>query len=370
MATELDISNGHAARMRYSRFKQQMEGLSLTTPTVSKVGRPKKATTTVGKSDTANKSSFKHGLTKAGKTLCDKSRGGFERTSGRSFGEQDRIDRGSESSFRRAPVSVDLARQEINVGYGYGRPDHGFAQMPIDPYLLSTSYWKPVPAEPSAFAYVLGAGNPQQQQQQYQHQHQQPQFQADHSSNSYFTHLPSAVAAPPHHGDDATMGGFNSSWPPQTIDAGFNYRSQVTQTLPQTLPRGDSVMPMNTCTPASFIGAAAIGTAVGEAVSAAAAAAVTTAPSPAPEDHEHHENCFSGCCHLPPYPPSPSLTPNFPRPDPRNDPHGDALLAPLSSFPAWTPPPPTLMHWVPIKPEPGEEGCSDDILVKVERAAR
>ncbi|OJJ86778.1 uncharacterized protein ASPGLDRAFT_23930 [Aspergillus glaucus CBS 516.65] len=42
VASQLEISNGHAARMRFSRFKQQMEGLT-STPRASK---PKKTTKT------------------------------------------------------------------------------------------------------------------------------------------------------------------------------------------------------------------------------------------------------------------------------------------------------------------------------------
>ncbi|KAL8716819.1 MAG: hypothetical protein Q9225_005881 [Loekoesia sp. 1 TL-2023] len=45
VANELDITNGHAARMRYSRFKQQMEGPTQTTrkPRVSGAPRKRKA---------------------------------------------------------------------------------------------------------------------------------------------------------------------------------------------------------------------------------------------------------------------------------------------------------------------------------------
>jgi hypothetical protein len=38
VASQLEISNGHAARMRFSRFRQHMEGI----PTVSRTARPKK----------------------------------------------------------------------------------------------------------------------------------------------------------------------------------------------------------------------------------------------------------------------------------------------------------------------------------------
>ncbi|KAI4121661.1 MAG: hypothetical protein LQ338_006239 [Usnochroma carphineum] len=41
VATELEITNGHAARMRYSRFKQQMEGTATTTRK-SKAATPRK----------------------------------------------------------------------------------------------------------------------------------------------------------------------------------------------------------------------------------------------------------------------------------------------------------------------------------------
>ncbi|KAE8356633.1 hypothetical protein BDV28DRAFT_144958 [Aspergillus coremiiformis] len=41
VATQLEISNGHAARMRYSRFKQQMEG----TTSTPRSSRPKKSPT-------------------------------------------------------------------------------------------------------------------------------------------------------------------------------------------------------------------------------------------------------------------------------------------------------------------------------------
>ncbi|KAK9590635.1 hypothetical protein V6Z92_003731 [Aspergillus fumigatus] len=45
VASQLEISNGHAARMRYSRFRQQMEGIS-STPRAS---RPRKTPTKTGK---------------------------------------------------------------------------------------------------------------------------------------------------------------------------------------------------------------------------------------------------------------------------------------------------------------------------------
>ncbi|KAL1968683.1 hypothetical protein VTN77DRAFT_1509 [Rasamsonia byssochlamydoides] len=40
VASQLEISNGHAARMRFSRFRQHMEGI----PTVPRTSRPKKPT--------------------------------------------------------------------------------------------------------------------------------------------------------------------------------------------------------------------------------------------------------------------------------------------------------------------------------------
>lgn len=42
VAKELDITNGHAARMRYSRFKQQMEGPTSTTRKPRGAGAPRK----------------------------------------------------------------------------------------------------------------------------------------------------------------------------------------------------------------------------------------------------------------------------------------------------------------------------------------
>lgn len=41
VASQLDISNGHAARMRFSRFRQHMEGIT----TVPRAARPKKPST-------------------------------------------------------------------------------------------------------------------------------------------------------------------------------------------------------------------------------------------------------------------------------------------------------------------------------------
>ena len=40
MASQLEITNGHAARMRFSRFKQHMEGTT-TTPRTPRVKKPK-----------------------------------------------------------------------------------------------------------------------------------------------------------------------------------------------------------------------------------------------------------------------------------------------------------------------------------------
>ncbi|GFF35271.1 hypothetical protein IFM61606_02844 [Aspergillus udagawae] len=49
VASQLEISNGHAARMRYSRFRQQMEGIT-STPRSS---RPKKTAAKTGKGTTS-----------------------------------------------------------------------------------------------------------------------------------------------------------------------------------------------------------------------------------------------------------------------------------------------------------------------------
>ncbi|KAH8698331.1 hypothetical protein BGW36DRAFT_357870 [Talaromyces proteolyticus] len=84
VATDLEISNGHAARMRYSRFRQQMEG----TISVSRNPKPKKAT---GRAD-SGKGDIRKGAkpSKAGDSSDKKKRFGMH-SNNKSIGNTKRV---------------------------------------------------------------------------------------------------------------------------------------------------------------------------------------------------------------------------------------------------------------------------------------
>jgi hypothetical protein len=106
VATELDISNGHAARMRYSRFKQQMEA---TTAAAPKTAKPKKTNGKAdsGKAATAAKSTKgKFASDKSGKTSASSC---SSKISGNGNSKSDGIKDGN-SKKRCAPE--DFTKQE------------------------------------------------------------------------------------------------------------------------------------------------------------------------------------------------------------------------------------------------------------------
>jgi len=76
VADELDISNGHAARMRYSRFKQQMEGIG----PLSRTAKPKKSAAGKGESSKGNRSSSSSSSTKSSKAGVSSSSSSSSRT--------------------------------------------------------------------------------------------------------------------------------------------------------------------------------------------------------------------------------------------------------------------------------------------------
>lgn len=311
VATELDISNGHAARMRYSRFKQQMEGS--TTTAVSRATKPKKAN---GKTDLGK--SVKQ--FPKGKNPYDKSKNFDDAQCGSSYGFQ--------SGLKKRPAPNDLMKPDNKMSRGYGvmatENMNNFAPPMFDPFANAASYWTPSPGtilstDTSTFPYLMSVPDVHQQKQQ-----QQP-FPVDPFANMYLGPMP-----PLHTGEDVGMS-LNQGWAPPSVNGQFNYShaNHAAQSSATT-----------TATP-SFAGA--------------------TNPS---EWNNQMDLCFSGCCQQPPpYPSMPSVYPDLPT--------GDQSRDPLLSAPPvepWVPPPPH-NQWVPIKPEPGEEGNVDDLFVKVESDA-
>ncbi|PCG90718.1 Hypothetical protein PENO1_097610 [Penicillium occitanis (nom. inval.)] len=321
VATELDISNGHAARMRYSRFKQQME--VSTTTTVSKPAKPKRANgkTDLGKS---TKQSTK------GKNPYDKSKNFDDRKCG-SGGY------GLEGSLKKRPAPDDFMKQDNKMnGGGYGvmgtEQMNSFAPVMFDHFANAASYWTPSPGtilstDTSTFPYMTSMPDLQQHKQQ----HQQQQFPVDPFANMYLGPMPQMQT-----GEDVSMI-LNQGWAPQSYDQMFSNDSFGQN---QTNPAGQLTATTTTAT------------------------AATTATTNPPEWNNHTDFCFSGCCQQPPpYPVTPSLYPDVPT----TDQSGDSLMSVPPAEP-WVPPPPQ-NQWVPIKQEPGAEGNGDDIFVKVESDA-
>ncbi len=165
VAEGLDITNGHAARMRFSRFKQHMEGI----PTQPRAARPKKD----GIKDA------KGGKAKAGKRNLDDGLGGGEMRSGPTEAGEAKIkpeaelrikpdpgarikhEAGSdtESSEIREPRAVRV-KKEIRVDENsslelFGNPTH---MLPVPPQsrALSASFsFAPAPrSDPLAFSFM------------------------------------------------------------------------------------------------------------------------------------------------------------------------------------------------------------------------
>ncbi|EED21663.1 conserved hypothetical protein [Talaromyces stipitatus ATCC 10500] len=307
VATELEISNGHAARMRYSRFKQQMEGL---TTTASKPAKPKKANGKPEYGKTTKQST-------KGKSIYDKGKS-FDKASGYESANYENSYT-SDSTFKKRSAPDEFMKQESKMNYGVMGVEkmNSFTPVIYDPFANAASYWTPsggpiLSSDPATFPYMTMPDLHQQQQ----------QFRVDPYANLYLAPMP-----PLHSGEDVNMA-FNPGWAPQIFDHMFNNNEQFGQGHPK----------------------------------AAAPPTVTTAANP-PEWNDQMDFCFSGCCQRPPpYPSPPSLSPDVPP----TDQSGDTLM---SAQPEPWVPPPQQNQWVAIKPEPGEEGGSDDIFVKVEADA-
>ncbi|EEA25788.1 hypothetical protein TMatcc_005978 [Talaromyces marneffei ATCC 18224] len=314
VATELDISNGHAARMRYSRFRQQMEGSATT---ISKTPKPRK---TNGKTDTGKttKQSAK------GKSLYDKGKNFNDGKCGSSYR--------SESSLRKRPAPGDFLKQDNKTGYRgiMGTEEmNAFAPVMYDPFANAASYWSPsagtiLSADTSTFPYMVSM--PDLQQQQQQQQHKQCQYPVDPFANRYLAPLPQLS-----NGEDMNTA-LNPGWAPQSFDQMIS-SDKFGQN--QTNAAGFFTVPTATTTSVNNT-----------------------------EWNNQMDFCFSGCCQPPPpYPATPCLYPDAPN----MDQYGDSLMSAPPAEP-WAPPPPH-NQWVPIKSEPGEEGNADDIFVKVEADA-
>lgn len=109
VATELDISNGHAARMRYSRFKQQMES----TITAPKSVKPKKSN---GRTDSGKASAAAKSTTK-GKYASDKSGKGSANTcSGGKAGNSKSGGTGDGNTKKRSAPDDFTKQETVNHG--------------------------------------------------------------------------------------------------------------------------------------------------------------------------------------------------------------------------------------------------------------
>lgn len=324
VATELDISNGHAARMRYSRFKQQMEG---TTIPIAKTAKPKKANgkTEIGKSTKQ--------LTK-GKSVYDEAKG-FGKLSYNNGGKYENT-YSLEHNSKKSTSHGDLIKQGSNINPGMMGPDQmsGFTPMMYDQFANATSYWAPngkvLSSNPSTFSYMVGMTDVQQQQ----------QFPLDPFANMYLAPLP-----PFHSGDDMNQT-FNPGWTPQALDPTFKSgqmrQINVSGVIAPTTMAATTTAAVTSATPAT-------------------AMPTTTLDSSAGWDNQM-DICFSGCCQQPQYPSTPSLLPNVASKDQFQD------TVPSQSVEPWAPPPlpPLKNQWVPIKQEHGEGGFNDDIFIKLE----
>lgn len=302
--------------MRYSRFRQQMEGS--TTTTVPKTTKPKKANSKTDMGKTTKQSS-------KGKNPYDKSKD-FNDSKCGSGGY------GSEGSLKKRPAPDDFMKQDIKTSGGnYGvmgtEQMNTFAPVTYDPFASAASYWTPsagtiLSTDTSTFPYMMPMPD----------LHQQQQFPVDPFANMCLGPMPQMQNV-----EDMNMS-LNQGWGPQFYDQMFS---------------NDHFNQKNANPTAAQLTA-----------TATAARKVTDAPTNPQEWNNQVDFCFSGCCQQPPpYPNTPSLYPDVPT---TTDHLRDSLLsAPVEP---WVPPPPQ-NQWVAIKPEPGEDGNVDDIFVKVESGA-
>lgn len=303
--------------MRYSRFRQQMEGS--TTTTVPKTTKPKKANSKTDMSKTAKQFS--------------KGKNPYEKSKGFDDGKYGSGNYGSESSLKKRPAPDDFMKQDNKIGGGgYGvmgtEQMNSFAPVMYDPFASAASYWTPstgtiLSTDNSTFPYMMPMPDLQQQQQH---------FPVDPFANMYL-----GPNQQMQNGEDMSMS-LNQGWGPQSYG--------------QMFPNDH--FNQNHANPA----------AARLTATATAAPKVITAPTNTPELNNQLDFCFSGCCQQPPpYPGTPSLYPDVPT---TQDHPGDSLLS--ATVEPWVPPPPQ-NQWVAIKPEPGEDGNVDDIFVKVESDA-
>lgn len=280
---------------------------------MSKTAKPKKAN---GKTDPGKttKQSTK------GKGIYDK---GKNFNNGKCDGSY-----GSEGSLKKRPAPDDFRKHDHKMGYGVMGTEqlNNFAPVMYDSFANGASYWTPsagtiLSTDTSTFPYMMSMPDLHQQQQQ---------FPVDPFTNMYLGPMPQLST-----GVDMNTA-LNPGWAPQSFDQMFPNdqfsQNHTNATAPHT----------STTT---------------------AAPTATTASANPTEWNNQMDFCFSGCCQPPPpYPSTPSLYPDAP-----TDQSGDSLMSAPPAEP-WAPPPPQ-NQWVPIKPEPGEEGNVDDIFVKVEAEA-
>lgn len=194
VATELEISNGHAARMRYSRFKQQMEGTTTIPKTTNT--KPKKSN---GKTDSSKGTT---GKSTKGKSACDKGGKISVNTSGSCKTKNDGL---RDGNTRKRSAPHDFMKQET-MSYGMmssierEQQQMNDSNMMLDPSASGLSYFAPSNGmafgSDTSFPYMQMQPPFQQQQQSY-----------DYSSN--FLQQP----------EDTTM--FNPAFVPDIYDA-FN----------------------------------------------------------------------------------------------------------------------------------------------------
>lgn len=103
MAAELDISNGHAARMRYSRFKQQMEG----TATVTKNVKPKKANGKIESGKSVKQSVKGKSINEKSKSSCNSN----TKAINNSKGDGSLMD----GNIKKRPAPDDFIKQETQM---------------------------------------------------------------------------------------------------------------------------------------------------------------------------------------------------------------------------------------------------------------
>jgi hypothetical protein len=306
VATELEISNGHAARMRYSRFKQQMEG----TVSVSRTAKPKKTAT---KGDTVKGDSGKGAKLGKGGGALDKEK---------RFGSSTTLSSGKGgNASMEAPPAYSRKRRASEEGVKNEATDSNTrGQQMTESPMLSTS----------SLPHAMSTNNRM-------------------APNGMMTPFPNANSS-------------NSTSFPSTAPYPLPLRSPT-----QLAMNADNMMSHQP----SYFGTTAnphhhhyhyhpYGNTNPD---------YTTDPFARPQQSWHHpEYCFSGCCQPPPYPTTPNMYPSYPATTTVSTPSTSALFP--SQQQQQNIHPQLLQQsqnvWVPIKQGDGEEGVSDELLVKIE----